>query len=223
MNIITYLPDFLNGLGITLVLTLASLAIGLLLAMAMTMGSYSHSTILKKAIAGFGFFIRGTPLLVQIYLIYFGAGQFEWIRDSFLWVVLRSPMACAIIALAINSACYTTVVLDGAIKSVPKNEIMACWSLGMSKWLAFRRIIFPRAMRIALPAYSNEVLLVLKATSLASTIALLDIMGITQQLINQTYATTELYLMAGVCYLLLNVVITLIFKRLMRHTQYRTA
>src|SRR5204863_19540 len=142
--------------------------------------------------------------------------QFEWIRDSVLWIVLRNPTVCAIIALSINSACYTTVLLDGAINSVPKNEIMACWSLGMSKWLAFRRIIFSRALRIAIPAYSNEVLLVLKATSLASTITLLDIMGVTQQLIAQTYATTELYLIAGFCYLLLNLGVTMIFKLLMR-------
>ncbi|MBV9576479.1 MAG: ABC transporter permease subunit, partial [Gammaproteobacteria bacterium] len=170
LNFFLLISQLLSGLSITLLLMISSLGIGFLLAIAMTMGNYSQSFFLKKLLALVGFFIRGTPLLVQIYLLYFGAGQFEWIRESPLWIVLRSPMACAIIALSINSACYTSVLFDGAISSVPQNEIMACWSLGMSKWLAFRKIIFPRALRMAFPAYSNEILLVLKATSLASTI-----------------------------------------------------
>lgn len=218
INIMTYLPQLLSGIVITSVLMIASVGFGLALAVLMTIGSYSECRVIKNIIAILIFFIRGTPLLVQIFLIYYGVGQFEWIRDSALWVILREPMACAIIALSLNSACYTTILLQGGINSVPKNEIAACHAIGMPKWLAFRRIIFPRAFRLALPAYSNEVIMILKGTSLASTITLLDIMGVTQQLIAQTYATVEFYLIAAVIYLALNAVITGVFQMLFKYT-----
>ena len=214
INLISYLPDLAHGLLITLVLMLSSLIIGLFLAIVMTMANRSDIYILRKITNIFIFFIRGTPLLIQIFLIYYGIGQFEWIRNSAAWFILREPMACAIIALSFNSACYTAVLLEGAINSVPSNEIAACEAIGMSKWLAFRRIIFPRAFRIALPAYSNEVIMILKGTSLASTITLLDLMGVTQQLIAQTYQTVEFYLVAGVMYLLINSIISYIFTKL---------
>lgn len=214
---IAALPALASGLSVTLILMVASLALGLGLALVMTLGSYADNFFLKKIIGLLVFFVRGTPLLVQIFLIYYGAGQFEWIRDSFLWPLLREPMYCAIMALSINSACYTTVLLQGAINSVPRNEYAACEALGMSKWLAMRRIILPRAFRIALPAYSNEVIMILKGTSLASTITLLDIMGVTQQLIAETYQTLNFYLIAAILYLVLNALISSVFKILYRH------
>lgn len=218
-NLLPHLPDLLNGLFITLILMLASVGVGLLLAILLTLGSISENTFIKKPIDLFIFFIRGTPLLVQLFLIYYGIGQFEWIRNSVFWIVLREPMACAIMTLSINTACYTSILLKGAIHSVPKSEKVACEALGMSKWLALRRIIFPRAFRIALPAYSNEVIIVLKCTSLASTITLLDLMGVTQQLITQTYDTVRLYIIAGIIYLALNAIIMGIFKLLERWSQ----
>lgn len=218
MNIMSYIPDLISGLTITLILMLASISIGLVMAVIMTIGSYSRLYILKKLIASFIFLIRGTPLLVQIFIIYYGAGQFEWIRETSLWFILREPIACAIIALSFNTACYTTILLQGAIQSVPKNEIAACEAIGMSKWLAFRRVIFPRAFRLALPAYSNEILMVLKGTSLASTITLLDLMGITQRLIAETYETVSLYVMIGIVYLALNMIITAIFNIMIKRT-----
>ncbi|RDI42558.1 ABC transporter permease [Aquicella lusitana] len=211
-NLIAYLPDLLSGLSVTLTLMLASVAAGLVLAVLMTLCSISENIFLQKPVNLFIFFIRGTPLLVQLFLVYYGLGQFEWIRHSFLWIALREPTVCAIIALSVNTACYTSILLKGAIHSVPKSEIAACEALGMSKWLALRRIILPRAFRIALPAYSNEVIIVLKCTSLASTITLLDLMGVTQQLIAQTYDTITLYLLAGTLYLSLNAVIISVFK-----------
>lgn len=215
-DIIPYIAKLMSGLSVTLILMLASVSIGLMLSIIMTMCSLSEIFIVRKLVGAFVFFIRGTPLLVQLFLIYYGIGQFEWIRSTSLWIVLREPMACAIIALSLNTACYTTILLQGAIQSVPKNEIAACQAIGMSKWLAFRRVIFPRAFRIALPAYSNEVIMVLKGTSLASTITLLDVMGVTQQLIAQTYQTVEFYLIAGGIYLILNALIMSIFNMLFR-------
>ena len=216
MIFLSYLPNLLSGLFITLILMLASVGVGLALAITMTAGSILGGYFLKKFIDTIIFFIRGTPLLVQLFLIYYGAGQFDWIRNSWLWFILREPMACAIIALSINTACYTAVLLKGAIHSVPKAEIAACEALGMSRWLAFRRVIFPRAFRIAMLGYSNEVIIVLKCTSLASTITLLDLMGVTQQLISQTYATVPLYIIAGIIYLMLNGVVLSIFSYLKR-------
>ena len=219
MHLLPYLQHLLSGLSITLVLMIASVGTGLLLAIFLTIGSLSNYFFIKTPTEFLIFFIRGTPLLVQLFLIYYGLGQFEWIRYSVMWVILGKPMACAIITLSLNTACYTSILLKGAIHSVPKSEIAACEALGMSRWLALRRIIFPRAFRIAMPAYSNEVIIVLKCTSLASTITLLDLMGVTQQLITETYDTVSLYILAGVIYLALNGVIMGLFKILNRWSQ----
>lgn len=213
-NIMEYLPQLISGIYTTLFLTVASLLCGLLFAMCLTAAHYSNQFILKQAVNLYVFLIRGTPLLVQIFIIYYGAGQFEWIRNSPLWILLRDPTACAIMALSMNTAAYTTVLLLGAINSVPKNEVMACEAMGMSKWLAYRRIILPRAWRIAISAYSNEVIMVLKSTSLASTITLLDIMGVVQRIISATYDTVSLYFLAAAIYLALNTIIAFTFKHL---------
>lgn len=215
----SYLPHLLSSLSITLSLMLASVSIGLALAIAMTTGSVLGPRWLHKAIHFFIFLIRGTPLLVQLFLVYYGAGQFEWLRHSSLWFIFREPMACAIMTLAVNTACYTAILLIGAIHTVPKTEVDACDALGMSIYLAYKRIIFPRAFRMALSSYSNEVVIVLKCTTLASTITLLDLMGVTQQLIAQTYATVELYVMAGIIYLILNGIIIGIFNKLQKYNK----
>jgi len=216
-DIIAALPNLLNGLLLTCVLLCAAVLMGLMLATLMTMATYSNRFLLKKSVEIIGFFFRGTPLLIQFFIIYYGAAQFEWVRSSFLWPLLSHPMSCAIIALALNSASYTTVLLNGAIRSIPQNEITACAALGMSKWLAFYRIIFSRAFKIALPSYSNEVIMLLKGTSLASTITLLELMGVTQQWIANTYDTFTFYILAGVLYLVLTGAIYGVFKLLHRY------
>lgn len=213
---INYIPNLLNGLFITIILTVASISIGFVLAVLLTICNFAENYLLKKISQVMILFFTGTPLLVQIFLIYYGIPQFEWIRNSPLWIILQSPMACAIIALSLNTACYTAVLLIGAIHSVPKNEVDACRAIGMSKSLAFRRIIFPRAFKIAVPAYSNEVIMILKGTSLASTITILDLMGVTQQMIAQTYEVVPLYLLAGFLYLLLNSIIIFAFHYIYR-------
>lgn len=214
MHFVTYLSDFLSGTIITLTLTLSAIALGLMLAIIFTIGTTFANSWVKKPIAALVFFITGTPLLVQIFLLYYGVGQFEWIRATSLWIVLREPMACAIIALSLNTAAYTSILLQGAIQSVPKSEVAACEALAMTKWQAFKWVIFPRAFRIAIPAYSNEVIMILKSSSLASTITLLEIMGVTQALIAQTYQPIEWYMVAGVIYLILNFFIIMLFKKL---------
>lgn len=212
MELLPYLPDLLHGIYITCLLTIFSIVIGFSLAIFMTICTELKIPGFHQVIDTIIFCIRGTPLLVQLFLIYFGLGQFEWIRDSFMWIVLREPMTCAIVALSLNTACYTTILFRGAIASIPRNEVTACKALGMSKWLALRRIILPQALRIALPAYSNEAMIILKSTSLASTVTLLDLMGVTQKLINETYDTVQWYIVAGIAYLLINAVIFGVFK-----------
>lgn len=212
MNIYPYLSQLANGLATTLLLMLTALIIGGCLAFLMTLCVISKRVYLKVPVEIFVFFIRGTPLLVQIFLIYFGLGQFDWVRASPLWFVLQAPFACAVIAFALNTSAYTTVLLKGAIASVPETEVVACEALGMSRALMLRRIIFPRAMHMALPAYSNEVVMILKGTSLASTITLLDLMGVTNQIIAQTYQTLPFLCLVGLIYLSLNIMIIRAFR-----------
>lgn len=220
MNALTIITKLSSGLGLTLELTLLSLILGLSLALILTVLAESRFTYLTKSVDAFVFVIRGTPLLVQIFIIYYGSGQFLWVRDSFLWTILKQPMGCAIIALMLNTSAYTTVLLRSAIRSIPTGEIEACYALGLSRWQMFHRIIIPRAFRIALPAYSNEVIMILKGTSLVSTITLMDLMGVSRNLIAMTYDTIPIFIITGLLYLLLNGVIMWVFKRLQSKYAY---
>lgn len=210
--LLTYYPAIFSGLYVTLQLMICGLAIGLLLALIFTTICTTPYIVLKAPIQAFTFFIRGTPLLVQIFIIYYGSGEVHWIRESFLWDFLKRPFGCAVLALCLNTAAYTTTLLLGAIRAVPKGEIEACQSLGFTRMQMLRRVILPRAWRIALPAYSNEVIMVLKSTSLASTITLLDLLGVTRHLVALTYQVLPFFLAAGCLYLFLNSVIIGIFK-----------
>ncbi len=211
-TMVQYLPDMLSGLKVTLQLMICSLLVGLLLSLILSVLHGLNSKILTMPINAFVFFIRGTPLLVQIFIIYYGSGQWAWLRSTVFWELFRQPFGCAALALAINTAAYTTALLTGVVRAIPKGEIEACQVLGLSKWQMQRRVIFPRALRMALPAYSNEVIMILKGTSLASTITLLDLMGVMRQLIGRTYQVLPFFLMAGIFYLCLNGLIIGIFK-----------
>ncbi len=219
MNILQKVQPFLVGTGITLELMILALTIGLSLALILTLLSQTQRYYFKAPIDLFIFVMRGTPLLVQIFIIYYGSGQFDWLRESFVWVVLKKPFGCAVIALALNTSAYTSVLLRGAIQSIPTGEWEACQALGFSRWQMMRRIILPRAIRIALPAYSNEVVMVLKGTSLASTITLMDLMGVTRHMIAMTYETIPLFILAGVIYLVLNGIIMISFRWAEAHNQ----
>jgi arginine transport system permease protein len=212
INIQPYLTLLLSGTLITIALLLFSLIIGLFAAISLVIGDVVWPRVFKLPINCFVFVIRGTPLLVQFFLIYFGSSQFAWVRESFIWVILKKPFGCAVLALAINTCAYTTVLLRGAIKSIPKGEVEAAHALGMSRFLLLRKIVLPRAFRIAMPAYSNEVVMILQGTSLASTITLLDLMGATQRVISQTYAAIEFLLIAGAIYFVLNAMIMATFR-----------
>lgn len=161
---------------------------------------------------------RGTPLLVQIFLIYYGLGQFEAVRSSFLWEpVLSQAYWCAIIAFTMNTSAYLAEIIRGAIQAIPVGELEAADAIGMSKWQKLTRITLPRAFGIVIPAYSNEVIFMLKGSALASTIALMDIMGETRTVISKTYTSIEMFFAAGIVYLLLTWVILFIFRLFEKH------
>jgi putative lysine/arginine/ornithine/histidine/octopine transport system permease protein len=219
--IIDHLPRLLTATLTTVELVVVSLLVGAVIAVPLALMRVSPAPWLNVPAYGYIFFFRGTPLLVQIFLIYYGLGQFVTVRESILWPVLREPYWCAIIAFSLNTAAYTAEILRGAILAVPAGEVEATKAFGMSKALAYRRIILPRAFRIALPAYGNEIILMLKGSALASTITLLDLTGMARTIIARTYTPVEIFLAAGVIYLILTFVFTrawaLLERRLSGH------
>jgi His/Glu/Gln/Arg/opine family amino acid ABC transporter permease subunit len=209
-------PDLLGGMLLTLELTFASLVFGIVLALPLAALRTAKSRLLWMPAYGYITFFRGTPLLVQIFLIYYGTGQFAWIKETWFWSLLREAYWCAVIAFSLNTAAYTAEILRGAIEAVPIGEIEAGRALGMSPLLVFRLITLPRAFRLALPAYGNEIILVVKSTALASTITLLDITGVARTLVARTYAPYEIFLVAGCLYLGLTFLVT----RILAATEY---
>jgi arginine/ornithine transport system permease protein len=165
-----------------------------------------------RPVWAFTYVMRGTPLLVQIFLLYYGLAQFEVVRESVLWPLLRSAGFCAVAAFVLNTGAYTTEILHGAMRAVPAGEIEAAKSLGMSRWTTFRRIVLPSAFRRSLPAYGNEVVLMLHATSLASVVTLYDLTGAAREVNSRYYLPFEAFITAGVCYLLLTFVLVAMFR-----------
>ncbi len=222
--IYTYLPRLLDGAWLTLELVLISGLIGIALAIPLSLMRASSHAWLRALPFAYIFFFRGTPLLVQIFLIYYGASQFEAIKSSMLWPILKEPYWCAIIAFSLNTAAYSAELFRGAIQAIPVGELEAGEAVGMSKALMIRRIILPRAFGIALPAYGNEVILMLKSSALASTITLLDVTGMARTIIARTYTPLEMFLAAGLVYLAISALVIALFRfleyRLNRYQYY---
>lgn len=215
------LPKLLDGALLTLELLAVALVFGMALALPMALARVSNAWWLRLPAYAYIFFFRGTPLLVQIFLIYYGLGQFESVRTGVLWPIVREPFWCAIIAFALNTGAYTAEILRGGIQAVPVGEVEAARAYGMSTALMYRRIVLPRALRIAFPAYGNEIILMLKGSALASTITLLDLTGMARTIIARTYMPVEIFLAAGAIYLAITFVFTRLFalaeRRLNRH------
>lgn len=209
------LPKILDGTYETMRLVVLSLAVGLVGSVIVALMRLSRSAIVSGLAYGYVYVFRGTPLFVQIYLIYYGLGQYPDFWESIgLWVVLREPFWCAIIALAMNTTAYTSEIIRGGILSVPNGQLEAAKACGMSPLTIFRRITLPVAIRQGLPAYGNEVVLMVKATSLASTITLMEMTGIANQIISRTYAVLEVFLVAGAIYLGINFLATRLIRAL---------
>ncbi len=197
------------GVPVTLSLVGSSLVLGFVFAVILAQMRLSKNLLLSKLAYAFVYVFRSTPLLVQIFLIYYGSGQFrEFCESVGLWYFLREPYFCAILALTLNTAAYTSEIIRGGIQSVPWGELEAGRAVGMSGVTLFRRIVFPIAIRQALPAYGNEIILMVKSTSLASTITILEITGIAKKIIAATFAPMEVFIIAGAIYLSMNFIVT---------------
>ena len=194
----------LSGLDNTILLLLISLPLGFVLALLFALGRVSRITFLSRTIASYIFIIRGTPLLVQIYLIYFGLGSIKFIRESFLWYALKEPFWCGVIALTINTVAYGAEIFRGGIQSIEKSQVESGLSLGFGKFLLLRKIILPIAIRKVLPSYGNELILMVKATSLVSLTTYMEMTGIARKIMAKTFAPVEAFIAAGILYLFLN-------------------
>jgi len=198
----------LSGVPLLLQLSFFSIAAGALFAVLLALMRLSGNPVLDYAARSYVFVFRGTPLLVQIFLIYYGLGQFPEIRQSFLWPFLREPYWCALLALTLNTAAYSSEIIRGGILSVPFGQIEAARACGMSRGLIFRRIIVRQGLIVALPAYGNEIILMTRSTALASTITLMEVTGIASKLISETFRAVEVFICAGAIYLILNFAIS---------------
>jgi octopine/nopaline transport system permease protein len=198
----------MSGVPLTLQLAASSIVFGAILALLFAMMRLSGVAVLDWIARLYVFVFRGTPLLVQIFVIYYGLSQFPVIRYSFLWPILREPYWCAIIALTLNNAAYASEIIRGGLLSVPSGQIEAAKACGMSRFTCFRRVVMPLAIRQALPGYGNEMISMVKATSLASIITLMEVTGIAAKLIAESYRAIEVFVIAGAIYLAINFVLT---------------
>lgn len=205
-------PLLLEGASMTVGLVAISGVLGILLAMPVALVRVSGPPVLRRAAIIFIAYFRGTPLLVQLFLIYYGPGQFEWMQDSIAWIVLSEPYWCALIALTCNTAGYIAEILRGAIQAMPPGEKEAGLACGMSSALLYRRIVLPRALRIALPALSNEIILLSKASAVVSIVTVKELMGSARLLGAKTLAYVDYFILAGVLYLIVNYAIALLFR-----------
>lgn len=205
--ILSALPDLLSGAWVTVQLVVLSLSLGFILALFVAFGRLSSNRLVSGMTGVYVFLFRSTPLLVQIFLIYYGLGQFVGIRESFLWPVLREAYWCAIIALTLNTAAYTGEIMRGGIQAVPFGQVEAARALGMSRPLLYRRIVLPQALRTILPAYGNEMIQMVQATSLASAITLIELTGAARTIASRSFQPVEMFIIAGAIYLAMNFVI----------------
>ena len=197
------LPQYLAGAALTLQLLLAALVTGGTAALPLALARGAGSRWLHGPVWAFTYVVRGTPLLVQLFLLYYGLAQFEAVRESPLWPWLRSPTFCAVAAFAINTCAYTTEILHGCLRAVPRGEVEAALALGMGRATTLRRIVLPSALRRALPAYGNEVVLMLHGTALASVVTLADLTGAAREFNAVHYLPFEAFAAAGLIYLLI--------------------
>ena len=212
--ILSSFPKLLIASVTTLKLLSVSLVIGLCLGLFFAVLRIKDNIILGKIAYVYSYIFRGTPLLVQIFIIYYGFGQIEFIRESFLWVILKEPYWCAIIAFALNTGAYTSEILRSAFQTIKPGFIEAGKSLGVPNKIIFYKIQIPIAIRQSLPAYGNEIILMLKGTSLASTVTLMDLTGVAKFIISTTFKPIEVFIIAGSIYLFLTFIIHNIIKLL---------
>ena len=214
-------PKLLGATAVTLKLLLVSLIVGLFIGLLFAILRLNHNFVINRFAYGYSYVFRGTPLLVQIFIIYFGFGQIEYLRTTFLWTVLKEPYWCAIIAFALNTGAYTSEILRSAFQTIKPGLIEAGKSLGISKNIIFYKIQIPIAIKQSLPAYGNEIILMLKGTSLASTVTLMDLTGVAKYIISTTFKPIEVFVVAGGIYLFMTFCVHNLIKFLEKKFSYQ--
>ena len=205
-------PKLINAAVITLKLLSVSLIIGLFIGLFFAILRLNKNIFINRFAYGYSYIFRGTPLLVQIFIIYFGLGQIEYLRSTVLWVILKEPYWCAIIAFALNTGAYTSEILRSAFQTIKPGIIEAGKSLGISNKVIFYKIQIPIAIRQSLPAYGNEIILMMKGTSLASTVTIMDLTGVAKYIISTTFKPIEVFIVAGGIYLFMTFIIHNVIK-----------
>ena len=205
-------PKLLSAAVITLKLLSVSLIIGLFIGLFFAILRLNKNILINRFAYGYSYVFRGTPLLVQIFIIYFGLGQIEYLRSTVLWVILKEPYWCAIIAFALNTGAYTSEILRSAFQTIKPGIIEAGKSLGISNKVIFYKIQIPIAIRQSLPAYGNEIILMMKGTSLASTVTIMDLTGVAKYIISTTFKPIEVFIVAGGIYLFMTFIIHNVIK-----------
>jgi len=214
-------PKLVSATLVTLKLLSVSLILGLFIGLFFAILRMNKNLFINKFAYGYSYIFRGTPLLVQIFIIYFGLGQIEYLRSTFLWVVLKEPYWCAIIAFSLNTGAYTSEILRSAFQTIKPGFIEAGKSLGVSRKVIFYKIQIPIAIKQSLPAYGNEIILMLKGTSLASTVTLMDLTGVAKYIISTTFKPVEVFIVAGGIYLFITFVIHNFIKYLEKKFRYQ--
>ncbi len=209
---ITSIPKLLNATLITLKLLSFSIVLGILIGLLFAILRISNNKLLSNISYYYSYIFRGTPMLVQLFIIYFGLAQLDWLRASYFWIILKEPFWCAIIAFSLNTGAYTSEIFRSAFQTIKKGYIEAGQSLGLTKFKIFTTIQIPIAIKQSLPAYGNEMILMLKGTSLASTVTLMDLTGVSKFIISTTYKPVEVFIVAGSIYLFLTFLIHTFIK-----------
>ena len=215
-------PKLLNATLITLKLLSVSLILGLFIGLGFAILRMNNNKLINKIAYGYSHIFRGTPLLVQIFIIYFGLGQIEYLRTTILWVVLKEPYWCAIIAFSLNTGAYTSEILRSAFQTIKPGYLEAGRSLGIPSKIIFTKIQIPIAIKQSLPAYGNEIILMLKGTSLASTVTLMDLTGVAKYIISTTFKPVEVFIVAGGIYLFMTFIIHNVIKYLEKKYGFQT-
>ncbi len=223
--ILETLPLYGAGVLTTFKLLVLSLLAGGLVALPLAVLRVMPSALAHGPVWLFTYVIRGTPMLVQLFIIYYGLAQFEWVRNSIAWPWLQSATFCAWLAFSINTCAYTTEIIAGALRTTPLGEIEAARAMGMSRLLMLRRILLPAALRRAMPAYGNEAVMMLQGTSIASVVTLMDITGVARDVNARFYLPFEAFITAGLLYLAITLTMVSLLhvaeKRLLVHLRPR--
>ncbi|MFD1158892.1 ABC transporter permease [Roseovarius aestuarii] len=211
------LPKMLMGIGLTFQLLVLSAILGLMLAIVIMLMRISGKWYLSWPAQVYIYVFRGTPILVQIFIVYYGFPQLDFIRESFLWPIFRDPFGCAIVALTLNTGAYVSEILRGGVLGVDRGVLEAGEALGLSKSQRFIYLTTPIASRLALPAYGNDIISLLKSTALASTITLADMTGIARTIVAQTYAPYEIFISLAIVYMILTFFLQRLLGRIERY------